>query len=150
MEHLDSLFRGIENALKLVRAGGIVYIAVPCKDFDQDRELIPDYGIDHHRRDYEEPGNSDAEHDAVILSQLRKAQQRGDSHDELGRDFRDWIKANALPRETRYAWHRHSYDYQGWSSTLLGALGYVGVPGRLVHSEFGNERMDANFVIERT
>jgi SAM-dependent methyltransferase len=149
VEHLDSLFRGIENALKLVRPGGVAYIAVPCKNFDQDGELIPDYGLDHHRRDYEEPGNSDAEHDAVILSQLRKAQQRGGTHDELGRDFRDWIKDNTLPPHTRYAWHRHSYNYQGWTSTILGALGYIKVSAQLVHSEFGSERMDANFVIER-
>jgi SAM-dependent methyltransferase len=149
MEHLDSLFRGIENALKLVRPGGVVYIAVPCKNFDQDRELIPDYGLDHHQRDYGEPGHSNVEHDAVVLGQLRKAQAGGGTHDELGRDFREWIKANALPPETRYAWHRHSYNYHGWTATLLGALEFLKQPAELVHSEFGNERMDANFVLVR-
>lgn len=53
IEHCANPFRTIENLLRVLRPGGVIYLAIPDKRYTFDRDRIPT-PVDHLLRDYRE------------------------------------------------------------------------------------------------
>jgi hypothetical protein len=75
-------------------------------------------------------------HDRLIIEEHQK---RG-----------SWIGVKQIAPEARFPHHKHSYDFHGWCDLILRSLDFLSRPACLTNAAFGYERMDCNFVLERT
>ncbi len=81
IEHMEDSIRAVQNWLRVLRPGGVIYLVLPDKrfTFDWPREVT---SIEHVRRDYKEgPHVSRREHyrewaDLVMITQAAKVEDR--------------------------------------------------------------------------
>jgi SAM-dependent methyltransferase len=134
LEHVDSLLRGLENLTRIVKPGGIIYVALPLKQYLHDKDWMPDFPFEHHVAEYSEPLSFAAHHDQLVS-------------DEHFRRHGDRIQIHPA---NRFLYHKHNYDFQDWTKVLLRATEHLQLPIVLVDAAAGGARQDANFVFERT
>lgn len=150
LEHVDSLLLGVRNLIDLVRPGGIVYVAVPSREFDHDATWLPMFEFEHHVAELADPLRYARLHDEIVVAAYRRHQSgrwaTDAFHDEA---FFTALEAGRLSPGSRFGHHKHSYDYEGWMRLFVRALDHLDGPARLVDSAFGCERMDCHFAFER-
>lgn len=152
LEHVDSFLIGLQNLIRLVKPGGIVYAAVPSSEYDYDGIWMPYFDFQHHIDEFLDPLKYVRVHDDLVIDVYRRnaasgAGRRSDVfHDD---EFYAALKQGRLSPAHRFSHHKHSYDYHGWTEMFIKSLEYLGHDARLVDAAFGEERMDCNFVFER-
>jgi SAM-dependent methyltransferase len=133
LEHLDSTMRGLENLVGLVRPGGVIYIAVPIKEYLYDKHWMPVFPFEHHVAEYAEPLKFADAHDALIC---------GEHHKSRGGTL-------TIDAADRFQHHKHNYDFHDWWVLLLRCIDHLHLQTRVVDASFGGGRQDVNFVFER-
>jgi hypothetical protein len=136
LEHVDSFLLGFRNLIDMVRDGGICYVALPSSAYDYDKNWMPTFEFSHHIQEFEDPMKFVELHDRLVIEEHQKSGS--------------WVGVNQIPPEARFPHHKHSYDFHGWCDLILRSLDFLGGPARLMDACFGYERMDCNFVLERS
>jgi SAM-dependent methyltransferase len=145
LEHCDSLVRSLKVLRKLCKPGGIVYIVLPDSSHDNDHTWLAKYSVAHHFIEYYFPNIFLKKHRNDFIKSINFSKESRGPIDIL----RNVIYNNNIPFEYDYIFHRHSYEYQEWTSLLLKLNKYFNLGMRLIDSGFGHERNDAHFIFEK-
>ncbi len=153
LEHVDSIILSLKNLASFVKVGGIVYFVVPDKRFLFDQYWVPDFDINHHLTEEHNPLAHAEEHTAAILEQLLSQKESIATTEGLlygqveASEFRKII-ANGALGDQRFAFHQHTYSFDGWLKILMPLIEHI---GGLSTQEvrYGHERRDCHFILER-
>ena len=132
LEHANSMIRGIKNTIKATRQGGIVYLALPDKDYLDDKLFMKRHGVIHHSVEYVLP--------KVFL----------EKHKNTFRSVFGLEKYKQITEKETYL-HRHSYDMNGYVTLLTSIKSisrYFGFQFEIKDIAYGYERRDINIILE--
>ena len=132
LEHANSLIRAIKNTIEATKEEGIVYLALPDKNYLEDKIFMKRYGIFHHSIEYMVPKFFRREHH---------------------RRFCNGLGPESYKRilEKDIYMHRHTYDMDGYSSLFARIKDisvFFGFSFEIKDIAYGHERKDINIILE--
>jgi len=155
LEHADGLIRAVEHLVDLVRPGGIVYATVPDIRFLEDARWMPCFDFAHHREEYETPGKYDAQHDRLVLDNMRGQIETIMAGGHVVKNGQvAGADAVRLLEEgeggsSRFIHHKHTYDPDGWNGLFVDIQRFLGHSFAIVETRYGMKRSDCHFILRK-
>lgn len=153
LEHVDSLILSLRRLKAFVRPGGIIYFIVPDKRYLDDQHWMPDFDLRHHLAEEKDPLGYADMHDKICFDRMYSQRHTLDGRSgEIGGqaqvDQLRQVIANGSLGEQRFAFHKHTYSFDGWLKIMLPIIEHV--EGLTIEEvRLGYERCDCHFVLEK-
>jgi len=154
LEHANSFLKALENMIDITKENGMIYIVLPCIDFDFDKAWLPHHNFEHHIDEYHNKYIYSESHQNDFLRHFTRftSTSPNDTNAVL---FNDPIIINCIkekspiPESKRFFYHKHNYDFEGWINIILSSIHYLENAVKLADCSFGSERMDCHFVLQK-
>jgi SAM-dependent methyltransferase len=150
LEHCNSIVQTLKSLEMLLKHDGVLYLVVPNRNKDWDKDWTDVFSILHHVVEAFFPKIYLSRHRASFAKYFKKIDSTGGfwaKEFEANKDviLNDQLKLMGLD----YIYHKHAYNPEGWLKTIYSVIKLFGINIELLHVEASPLRNDIHFIFQK-
>lgn len=149
LEHVNSLIRSLRLLSSMLENDGILYVVVPNKSFDWDKDWLKNYSYMHHIFEFIFPKMFLPIHRKNFQNHFKKMQSLGVTWAQEFDGHADVVLDSKKLNKFDYLYHKHSYSFEGWLNIFMKISRFFCKDLELIYVSGCFERNDVHLVFRK-